>query len=604
MANVRSEIVLRHIHRLAGRHSREQTDRQLLERFLTHREEAAFEALVERHGPLVLRVCRRVLRDAHAAEDAFQATFLVLARKAASISNIDLLANWLYGVAYRVAVHAKVDIAKRHNREAGTPSRPSADPVTEAAAHELCAVVEEELNQLKDRYRAPLLLCYFDGKTGDQAARQIGVSLRTLQRRLEHGRELLRKRLTRRGFTLSAALLIPSLINDASAALMPPTLTATTVQAALSLTVTGAGAALLATTRAIDWANGVVRAMLMAKLKLGTSFVLAALFMIAGASILVRDGGAPEPPEVVAAVESQRPKSAERKLAATDLYGDPLPTGAVARLGSLRFYHRKHLERVTLSPDGKLVASTAREDGNRLWDASTGRELPLRQELRKAVFFAAGGKLLAVQKEHKLLRLWDAADCMEMGQLLKVDSNSFGLSPDGKTIVVWSAETDLRLALRFCDISTGQVGDPIYFNRGEQFKRFAFSADGTILVMTFDNHTIRIWDVRSRTDLSASAPGKAEHSGNSIALTPDGKVLATTSSNCIPTVGCSWLKGTPASSESARQNCRVASVLTRWQAGGCNLPRTTGVLVGRDHPQAGPSVSGKGFPGIYRDFLA
>ncbi len=168
--------VLHYIRRLLGR---PQTlllaDHQLLEHFVRERDQAAFEALVNRHGPLVQRVCMRVLHDHHAAEDAFQATFLVLARKAGSIAKRELLANWLYGVAYRTALRARAEGARRLWTRQAEPAG-SSSAYSEAATRELCRILDEEVNRLPSRSRGPFLLCYLEGRTRDQAAKQIGCS--------------------------------------------------------------------------------------------------------------------------------------------------------------------------------------------------------------------------------------------------------------------------------------------------------------------------------------------------------------------------------------------------------------------------------------------
>src|SRR5262249_17481263 len=150
-------------------------------------------------GPLVLGVCRRVLHNWHDAEDAFQATFLTLARKAASISKQDSVGGWLHQVAYNLALKAKAHAATRQARQRQAQNRPPDDPLTELTGRELLAVLDEELQQLPERYRAPLVLCYLEGRTRDEAARQLGWSLGTLKRRLEQARARLRGRLERRG---------------------------------------------------------------------------------------------------------------------------------------------------------------------------------------------------------------------------------------------------------------------------------------------------------------------------------------------------------------------------------------------------------------------
>jgi RNA polymerase sigma factor (sigma-70 family) len=229
---------------LAPRHPREPhgprpaedvSDRELLERFVTRHEQAAFAALVQRHGSLVLGACRRVLPDAHEAEDVFQATFLVLARKAALVPWGDSLHRWLAAVAYRLALHARGSAARRRSREtpAGTmrpagraaegdgqesgpgdewqhlPEKyhPQEDPLAEVARRELRLVLDDELRRLPEKYRAPVVLCYLQGKTNEEAAGELGWPPGSMSRRLARARALLRERLTRRGFALSTAVL-------------------------------------------------------------------------------------------------------------------------------------------------------------------------------------------------------------------------------------------------------------------------------------------------------------------------------------------------------------------------------------------------------------
>src|SRR5262245_14585360 len=152
----------------------EATDAQLLERFVSRREEAAFAALLQRYGALVLSVCRRVLRQEQDAEDAFQATFLVLARKAVSIDKRASVGSWLYGVACRLAAKAKVATARRRARERPLPDLPAAEPVPEGIWRDLRPVLDEEVSRLPDKYRAPFVLCCLQGKTNEEAARQLG----------------------------------------------------------------------------------------------------------------------------------------------------------------------------------------------------------------------------------------------------------------------------------------------------------------------------------------------------------------------------------------------------------------------------------------------
>jgi RNA polymerase sigma factor (sigma-70 family) len=185
----------------------ELNDGALLERFATHRDEGAFRLLVERHGPMVLGVCRRVLGDVHAAEDAFQATFLLLVQKSKTLARPALVGHWLYGAAYRIAAKARVRAARRRAQERQTVIMSPAEPRLELAWRELRAVLDEELNELPDKYRDALALCYLQGLTHEQAADALGCPAGSMSWRLAHGREMLRKRLARRGLAVSAGVL-------------------------------------------------------------------------------------------------------------------------------------------------------------------------------------------------------------------------------------------------------------------------------------------------------------------------------------------------------------------------------------------------------------
>ena len=200
MAHRPLDAVIRHIRKVAGGplNSRE-SDQELLQRFVDHQDRTAFAALVQRHGPMVRSVCWRLLRHEADVDDAFQATFLVLLHKACTIRRRPSLASWLYGVAFRTALKAKSQATQRQAHEQRAIGTSPAEPWREAAWREICTVLDEEVQGLSERYRAPLVLCYLEGRTRDEAAHQLGWSLRTLQRRLERGREILRTRLIRRG---------------------------------------------------------------------------------------------------------------------------------------------------------------------------------------------------------------------------------------------------------------------------------------------------------------------------------------------------------------------------------------------------------------------
>src|SRR5262249_34266695 len=192
------------------------TDAHLLGRFTTHREEDAFAALVRRHGPMVLGVCRRVLQDEHLSEDAFQATFLVLARKAGSISKPAVLGGWLYRVAYHIALRARRQVDRRRALERSGGDLLPEQPTLEPFQPDWRRLLADEVSRLPEKYRTPLVLCYWEGKTYEEAAAQLGCPGGTVSGRLARARQLLRSRLVRRGLALSTGALATELSADAT----------------------------------------------------------------------------------------------------------------------------------------------------------------------------------------------------------------------------------------------------------------------------------------------------------------------------------------------------------------------------------------------------
>jgi RNA polymerase sigma factor (sigma-70 family) len=270
MANGQLAAVVQHIHRFAGTATpQDRTDGQLLEQFLAAGEESAFAALVRRHGPMVLGVCRRVLRDRHAAEDAFQATFLVLLRRARFLDRRGSVAGWLYTVAYHVALRARADAARRQRQQRGLPRPPEAGPSAGAGWADLQPILDEELQRLPETYRAAVLLCYVEGKSNAEAARLLGWPVGTVKGRLARARSLLHDRLIRRGVTLSAGLLGAALAGNAAAALSA-TLLHATLRNALPGAATGSAAA-------VALAEGALRTMYPAKLKTIAALLLVGL---------------------------------------------------------------------------------------------------------------------------------------------------------------------------------------------------------------------------------------------------------------------------------------------------------------------------------------
>jgi RNA polymerase sigma factor (sigma-70 family) len=309
MAASRLNRVLQHFARLPSVFSgADWSDGQLLGSFLEHHDEDAFNVLVRRHGPMVLGVCRRILANPHDAEDAFQATFLVLVRKAASISPPEMVGNWLYGVACQTAVKARALAARRNARERQMTALPETAAKPLELWDDLRFLLDRELNLLPDKYRAPIVLCDLEGKSGREAARQLGCPEGTLTGRLSRARAMLARRLKRRGVQTSASSLAVLLAHQAAPASVPASLASSTVQAAALFAAGQAGALSLISENVLALTKGVLSAMMMTRLKLiGTVLLLAGLVGLGGSVLAQRDRPAkPERTDPAAARAAQR----------------------------------------------------------------------------------------------------------------------------------------------------------------------------------------------------------------------------------------------------------------------------------------------------------
>jgi RNA polymerase sigma factor (sigma-70 family) len=255
------------------------TDGQLLERFLTRREEAAFEALVRRHGPMVLGVCLRVLRNGHDAEDAFQATFLVLVRKAGSIVPRNLVGNWLYGVAYRTALKARGMAARRRVVEGQVRDMSPSEALDPGALADLQTRLDQELNRLPDKFRAPVILCELEGKSRRDAACRLGIAEGTLSSRLARARQMLARRLSGPNGVLSAGAVSVALATQIASACVPAPLIASTVKAG-SLFALGEAATIVASAKVAALTHGVLKAMFLTKLKTAGAVAVMASVLI------------------------------------------------------------------------------------------------------------------------------------------------------------------------------------------------------------------------------------------------------------------------------------------------------------------------------------
>ena len=261
-------------------------DGELLHRWVTRRDEAAFEVLLWRHGSMVLGVCGRVLRDAHEAEDALQATFLALARKASSIGRREAVAGWLYRVAYRVALEARSRAARRPVLNGEYLASVAVEPGDDLSWRDLRPILDEEVNRLPMKYRVPFILHHLEGRTNEDVARELGCPVGTVLSRVARAREQLRSRLLRRGVFLSAGALAASLAASARSATVLPGLIGALVQAAAIVATGAMPPANLVSANAVTLAEGVIKGMAITKLKVVVLLVLALSLLGTSSAVL------------------------------------------------------------------------------------------------------------------------------------------------------------------------------------------------------------------------------------------------------------------------------------------------------------------------------
>jgi RNA polymerase sigma factor (sigma-70 family) len=524
------------------------TDAELLQRFLARREETAFALLVQRHGPMVLGVCRRVLGDADGADDSFQATFLVLVRRAAAIRKQQSLASWLYGVAQRIAARARARAAARRDWERRSRQMAPQEPLDELTWQELRTVLDEEIARLPEKYRAPLVLCYFGGKSHDQAAQELGCPKRSLTSRVARGRDLLRRQLLRRGITLSAAALAAVLGEKVTAAPPAALLTIHTVKAALVAAAGKAAAGEYLSARATALAEEAMSCRLGIGGKL--AFLLVMLGLAVGGASLAGYHLADKSSE--ASVEETAPPAARQAVAGekedAPTVGDPLPSGALTRLGTTQFRLGNGIYSMALSPDGQTAVTVAGNSQTQFWDVATGkaiRRIDWKQGGGgRVVAYAPDGRLVATVQEHSTLHLWEAATGKRLATLeLGVTfTTSLGFSPDSSVVAVGAASATYGSAEKTKSNSVialfrwdGSELKPLWEAkpdyeaplgaRSHHIAALAFSADGKYLATGGGNNSIiRVWNAADGKEIR-QFKAAGTHVG-ALAFAPTGTALA------------------------------------------------------------------------------
>jgi RNA polymerase sigma factor (sigma-70 family) len=519
MAAARLDLLLSHLGTSRLRDAGPLADCQLLERFVEHRDEQAFAALVRRHGALVLGVCQRVLPRAEDCEDVFQATFLALARKAGTVAWQESVGGWLHKVAYRLARKAKADVARRSAREREAATHKS--PAPEAAVRELALMIDEELQHLPLLYRAPLLLCYLEGRPTNEAARILGLPLRTLQRRLEQGRERLRRRLTRQGFSLSAVLLGASLGQAALPVSVPSVLVTATAKAATRLT---------SNPRPFSLEASALAGLKIAK----RTFAVLVLGLVLAVGVRLSAVG--HRPEEERGAPTAGPK-ADGRPPATDQHGDPLPAGALLRLGTVRWRHGGRVMAVAVSPDGKTIAAGGVDRLIHLWDAATGKSLRVLRghtDEISCVRFCLDGKALVSKGHDGMVRVWDVASGKEVRNWKVIGGWSLAVSADGKTVAGFATNDPVFTVYQW-DLATG-VKLREFPCEGVQdgVMSLAFSPDGKRLASGGDR-ALRLWDTTTGKQLQLFGQGHGQTGIDGLAFSPDGKILAVASHD--PSIG-------------------------------------------------------------------
>jgi RNA polymerase sigma factor (sigma-70 family) len=520
MAVAPNSPIMRYLYRLVARGGEGQGDQELLYAYRQRRDEAAFTAIVDRHGPMVLGVCRAVLQQRQDAEDAFQATFLVLTRRANAIRRGESLGSWLHSVAYRVASNALAAKLRRREVEAKVTPQATTWPSDELSWGEVRVALHSELSALPTRFRQPLILCYLEGLTQEEAAKRLGWTVPTVKGRLKRGRALLGRRLEKRSLGFAAVLGATALTGEAWTAPVSWTLTEATLQKAFhTAAAAGSTAALLA--------QSFLASFFPMKFVVVTGLFLVTVAVAGG---LAHFGvGEKSKEQAVVAPKKASANVSQTTPPRTDRYGDPLPDGAIARLGTKRLRHGELVQNVLFSPDGKTLFSWDSQ-GISVWDAATGlqlRRFGSNEEKRfLAIAFSEDCRFAVVTHSNYgrgQLEVWDAANGKMLRNFPIGAWQRACISPDGNTLAVRTDNSKGKpVILELWDATTGEKRHQLTGHH-EEIEDFVFSRDGNTIITSSHDRSIRFWNVatgQQERQLDFSSP--VGH----VALSADGKTLA------------------------------------------------------------------------------